>query len=97
MFDIAKFTKTDMKTLVYERLHSSKRFRSLACLTLGPETMHPDCEEIIAEVSEAADSVWLWVFLVTRQLIQQVERNESLAVLSKIIKKFPADLDEFFE
>lgn len=96
VFDIAKFTRADMKTFVFERLHSCERFWALAYSSFQSETMHTDCGEVVAEIFEAADGVWLWLFFVTRQLIQQVERNESLAVLRKIID-FPAHLEEFFQ
>lgn len=54
------------------------------------------CKSIVDDILGWADGVWLWVFLVTHQLVRQVERNESLTMLRKIKVSFPADLEKFF-
>lgn len=96
-FNIADFTKNDMRVSVHERLHESKKFKYLAYNGVEEGEMNPICKSIINDISEWADGVWLWVFLVTHQLVRQVERNESLTMLRRIVDSFPADLEKFFE
>jgi hypothetical protein len=89
-FDIAKFTKGDMRQYVQTRLSANAKYQCLA-------TQGPECEKIIADISEYADGVWLWVFLVTRDILYEVDRDEGVSTLSKIVHEFPSDLEKYFE
>ena len=97
MLDIADFTRADMEISVRDRLHSSERFRELAYPNSDAQHMDPVCKSIMEDISSAAKDVWLWVCLVTRQLIRQIERNESLAKLREIVDNLPKDLERLFE
>jgi hypothetical protein len=59
--------------------------------------LEPLCEGIISDVSDYADGVWLWVFLVTRDILREVNNNEGIGTLRKILEHFPADLEEYFK
>lgn len=96
-FDIADFTKDDMRFSVHKRLHESEKFKRLAYDGAERGAMNKICKSIINDISEWADGVWLWVFLVTHQLVRQIERNESLTMLRKVVDSFPADLGKFFK
>ncbi|KAJ8126063.1 hypothetical protein O1611_g7575 [Lasiodiplodia mahajangana] len=56
----------------------------------------PTCQDILHELSARAGGVWLWVSLVTADIIKEAERNEEVATLRKIVDEFPADLHEYF-
>ncbi|KAH7084087.1 hypothetical protein FB567DRAFT_445409 [Paraphoma chrysanthemicola] len=89
-FDIAKFTREDMQQYVFNQLTSSEKFQTLAA-------QEPGCQELIADISQYADGVWLWVFLVTRDIVHEVDRDEPLSTLRKIVDEFPADLEKYFQ
>ncbi|KAF2818920.1 hypothetical protein CC86DRAFT_388611 [Ophiobolus disseminans] len=89
-FDIAHHTKEDMRKYVSTWLTTSKKFQRLA-------SSEPKCKSIITEISEYADGVWLWVYLVTRDIIYEVERDEGIVTLLKIINDFPSDLEQYFQ
>lgn len=57
----------------------------------------PTCQDIIHDISARAAGVWLWVFLVTRDIVKQAERNEEVGTLRRIIDEFPNDLYGYFE
>ena len=89
-FNIAKFTLNDMRQYVSKQLNASEKFRALA-------STDQKCHDLISDISEHADGVWLWVFLVTRDIIYEVDRDEPLSTLVKIVTQFPANLDEYFK
>jgi hypothetical protein len=89
-FDIAKFTKDDMRRHVRLRLSENANFRRL-------ETTEFACEDLMERIAELAHGVWLWVFLITRDLEQAVNRDEGVAMLWKIVDQFPPDLKAYFQ
>ncbi|KAI2631192.1 hypothetical protein GGS21DRAFT_168574 [Xylaria nigripes] len=90
LFDIAHFTKGDMKQYINTHLQACANWRSLAAA-------NPPCQDIINELSARAGGVWLWVSLVTDDIIKEAEKNEEVATLRKIVDEFPDDLHEYFE
>ncbi|KAF3001351.1 hypothetical protein E8E13_006193 [Curvularia kusanoi] len=97
MLDIAEFTKSDMEIYVRKRLQDSDLFSEMAFPSGLKSMMHPTCQQIIVDITNRADGVWLWVFLVTRDIVRQVERDESITRLRRIVDEFPADLEKYFE
>jgi hypothetical protein len=89
-FDIAGYTQNGMKDYVYAPLTKSKKFQELAAV-------EPQCKAVIHDISAFADGVWLWVYLVTRDIVYEVERNEPIGTLLKIVNDFPSDLEKYFE
>ena len=89
-FDIARFTKADMMQHVQEELNENENFRRLRSTELRSE-------EILELIAELAQGVWLWVFLVTRDLKLAVNRDEGIDMMRRIILQFPTDLEEYFE
>lgn len=87
---IHNFTNGDMRKYVRQRLDENSKFRDL-------KASDPACEEIETSISTRAQGVWLWVFLVSRDLMHAVNRNEGLAMLQKIVRQFPSDLKTYFE
>ncbi|KAJ5703222.1 hypothetical protein N7488_010770 [Penicillium malachiteum] len=77
-FDIAHFTKGDMRSYIDEHLKASQRWRNLAI-------HNPVCQEIIHKISSRAGGVWLWVSLVTKDIVKEANRNEDVATLRKIV------------
>ncbi|KAI1175867.1 hypothetical protein F4777DRAFT_548909 [Nemania sp. FL0916] len=89
-FDIARFTKDDMKWYIDTRLRSCQNWCKLA----KTSTI---CGNIVNELSARAQGVWLWVSLVTTDIVKEAEKNEGAETLQKIVYEFPDDLDEYFK
>lgn len=88
--NIADFTRDAMRKHVRAKLSSSAKFQRLA--------LHePECATIISNISQSAKGVWLWVWLVTRDILFEVERGEGIGTLRNIVKEFPRDLEQYFK
>lgn len=88
--DIAKFTKEDMKKYISRNLEASVGWQRLL-------QSEPTCQEIIYELSIRAGGVWLWVFLVTKDIVKEADKSEGISTLRRIVNEFPDDLYEYFE
>ncbi|KAK4201018.1 hypothetical protein QBC40DRAFT_348184 [Triangularia verruculosa] len=87
---ISDHTKDDMRRYVLHRLQPNAKFQKFrAC--------DPVCGEIISIIADIAKGVWLWVFLVTRDLVRAVNRNEGITKLREILDRFPEDLEAYFK
>ena len=86
---ISGFTKDDMRLYVKRRLETSAKFKEL-------QSRDPACGEIVGQIADIAQGVWLWVFLVTHDLIQAVNRKEETRTLRRIVDQFPKELEEYF-
>lgn len=86
---ISDFTKDDIKTFVRTWLQTNLKFRKL-------QASDTACEEIMTQVAEASKGVWLWVCLVTHDLVRTVNRNEGIPMLRKILDQFPKELEDYF-
>lgn len=89
-FDIKRFTKEDMGRHVKRELAENKNFQRLEDADFTRETM-------MRAIADLAKGVWLWVFLVTRDIVHAVNRDEDVETLWKIVNLFPADLEAYFE
>ncbi|KAF1829437.1 hypothetical protein BDW02DRAFT_165100 [Decorospora gaudefroyi] len=89
-FEISNFTKAGMRQHVHQRLLRNEKFQRLA-------SQDPRCETLDTVIADLAQGVWLWVFLVTRELVQAVNRNEGFNMLWKTVHQFPSDLEAYFE
>jgi hypothetical protein len=52
---------------------------------------------LVHEITERAQGVFLWVYLVVRSLRDGFDNGDSLALLQDRLREFPSDLDEFFQ
>ncbi|GKZ28320.1 hypothetical protein AbraIFM66950_003577 [Aspergillus brasiliensis] len=87
-FAIHDFTIEDMRKYVEARLTeggsgTNQGYRSIS-------------DEIITQISEQAQGVWLWVSLVARDLQGALRRNESVATLRRLMQELPPDLESYF-
>ncbi|KAK3339840.1 hypothetical protein B0T25DRAFT_512081 [Lasiosphaeria hispida] len=86
---ISDFTKDDMKLYVRKRLQGSLKFQKL-------QASEPACKEIMTRIAEESSGVWLWVFLITHDLVSAINRNEGIVTLKRILDLFPKELEDYF-
>ncbi|KAL3459324.1 hypothetical protein BJX64DRAFT_205453 [Aspergillus heterothallicus] len=86
---VQDFTLHDMKTYISDRLETHARFQEL-------QRRDSRCREIISRIAERAQGIWLWVYLVTRDLRRQLNHNEGYDTLLKTLDSFPERLDLYF-
>ncbi|GAB1315626.1 hypothetical protein MFIFM68171_05836 [Madurella fahalii] len=59
--------------------------------------LHGDKKWIIDQITERAQGVFLWVYLVTRQLKEGLVNHDTTSDLRKRLDNIPTDLEEFFK
>ncbi|RBR15606.1 uncharacterized protein FIESC28_07247 [Fusarium coffeatum] len=89
---ISDFTTGDMKHYVRMRF-KSKEFDKLRAQPGGRE----ECESIMSKIAENSKGVWLWVYLVTHDLMRAVATYEKPYKLHEILDQFPKELEEYFK
>ncbi|KAJ3502479.1 hypothetical protein NM208_g16719 [Fusarium decemcellulare] len=90
MLQMQDFTKPDMQTYVRRRLRENRRFKTLE------KASESGIQGLMNQVADQAKGVWLWVYLVTRDLVYAANRRESFAKLQEIVNGFPKDLEAYF-
>lgn len=82
-------TEDDIRLFTRERLGQNPKFRKLA-------EREPRCETLVDDIAEAADGVFLWVFLVVRSLLQGLTNADRLSNLQRRLLLLPRDLGKLF-
>ena len=71
-------------------LEQDARFARLAALD-------PGAQDLVNEIQERAQGVFLWVFLVVRSLLRGLTEEDDIAMLQKRLRQLPTDLERFFQ
>lgn len=82
-------TKPDIERFVRDKLESSPQFKSLTA-------MDNRYDEIVEEIVQNADGVFLWVFLIVRSLLQGLVNCDRLSELQRRIHMLPSTLGKYF-
>jgi hypothetical protein len=88
--DIANYTETGMAMHVRHHLLENPEFQQLRGSTTAGE-------KIVKDISKDAEGVWLWVYLVTRELERALEMFEEVEKLQKILDSVPRKLNKYFQ
>lgn len=83
-------TKKDVEWLIRERMCENERFRRLR------EEDPLGCEELFAGIASRAKGVILWVVLVVRQLLTEVDKAGEMDDLRKELQRIPPELKDYF-
>jgi len=83
-------TRDDIKHYVQDVLEGSPRFRLIS--SLDPI----QSAGLVTEIVEKASGVFLWVYLVVRELHKGLRDGFDLRMLSRRLLKLPGDLDAYF-
>lgn len=87
---VQEFTRDDMNKYIREVLEGDQRFRLLASNDLR-------YYDLVAQVSQRASGVWLWVHLVVRDLLRDMRDQEPYSQLLSRLNSIPKDLKAYFE
>lgn len=79
----------DIRAFASERLMSHPRWDSFASTE--------DSTSIVEDIAQRSDGVFLWVFLVTRELREGLTNFDTLADLKKRLNRMPSELGPFFK
>jgi hypothetical protein len=83
-------TRTDIQAYVRNNFEDDANFQEAKEEDVG-------YEELVNQIVERAQGVWLWVALVTKSLLNGFTYGDSLKDLQRRLQYLPDDLDEFFQ
>jgi len=83
-----EFTRPDIELFARENL-------LLDGLDKDCETIH--FNDLVQDIGERAEGVFLWVRLVVRSLRNGISNKDSIPLLQERLRAIPSDLEEFFE
>ena len=84
------FTSDDMRKYMEIQLVQNEAFSRV--------TLHdPRCQSLVSQISQKAQGVWLWVFLVVRDLLRDLTGEEQFPLLQRRLDRLPAELEKYYE
>ncbi|KFA55361.1 hypothetical protein S40293_05685 [Stachybotrys chartarum IBT 40293] len=87
---VEDFTKADITAYVDDNLRANLHFAELE------NTMPEQARYLRNEITSRADGVFLWVYLVTRNLLRGFTNADDIPTLIRRLEKFPRDLEGYF-
>ncbi|RPA87881.1 hypothetical protein BJ508DRAFT_40 [Ascobolus immersus RN42] len=88
--EVHRFTFQDMLQFSHDRLSQFKAFRNAQAFDERWTTL----PEYIAK---KAEGVWLWTFLVSKDVLGKVAENESYDTVKSLLEDTPPDLYDYFQ
>jgi len=82
--------KADIERYVNDKLRSRREFQRIQV------NNHIEANEVVQEIIERSQGVFLWVVLVVRSLTEGLRNHDRLSQLHQRLRAFPSDLNEFF-
>ncbi|KAK5194316.1 hypothetical protein LTR92_005558 [Exophiala xenobiotica] len=83
-------TKDDIRLYVHEMIGKHKLFQQL-------KAEDDRYQRVLQKIVEKAKGVFLWVFLVVRNLKETLPNEDTVEGLEQIVDDFPTELEEYFE
>jgi len=87
---VHKHTLPDMQVYARGMLEENVDFQTLAA-------EDSRCLSLVSEIADRAKGVWLWVFLVVKDLARDVEGSEDYDILRRRLDSVPDGLSAYFE
>ncbi|KAI1357391.1 hypothetical protein F5Y08DRAFT_346770 [Xylaria arbuscula] len=82
-------TRKDIRRFVTDSFNAHEQFHQLSL-------MNPLYAELVEEVVRKTQGVFLWVFLVVRDLLDGLTYNDTIKIIRQRLDRFPEDLDTYF-
>jgi hypothetical protein len=83
-------TRDDIRLYVKETLGSNALFKQL-------QSEDSQCPDFVQNIVDAADGVFLWVYLVVRSLLEGLTNSDRIKDLQQRLNETPKRLEDYFE
>lgn len=83
-------TREDMAEYIRGTLEEDRRFLLL-------KAREDRAHELVTEIIEKANGVFLWVFLVVRELLRGLNEVDDFSTLKRRLRRLPDDLEKYFQ
>ncbi|KAK5721184.1 hypothetical protein LTR17_014825 [Elasticomyces elasticus] len=90
MLLLQELTAADISLYVRDTLAADQRFLRL-------RARDERCTGIVQEITTKAQGVFLWVFLVIRELMKGLTNDDNYSTLQRRLRSLPPDLETFFK
>ncbi|CAG8983348.1 hypothetical protein HYALB_00000515 [Hymenoscyphus albidus] len=91
MLRLQDLTETDIHRYIQDRLVNDEMMRVLISKEPG------ECRDLVNEIVDSAQGVFLWVMLVVSSLINGLSNHDHIYDLQARLKMLPKDLDNLYE
>jgi hypothetical protein len=88
---VHELTRDDIKHYTLDRFSQNEQYRSLQSGNSN------QADRLVQDVSDAADGVFLWVYLVVRDLLNGLSNHDDLSTLRRRLRNVPRELDVYFQ
>ncbi|OAL43613.1 hypothetical protein IQ07DRAFT_290683 [Pyrenochaeta sp. DS3sAY3a] len=85
-----EYNSSDIEKYVHDKLEQDENYQDL-------EDVNSNGKLLVEEIVQAANGVFLWVFLVVRSFQQGLENGDSIWDLRERLKQLPKDLNRYFD
>ncbi|KAK7917976.1 hypothetical protein PG985_009850 [Apiospora marii] len=83
-------TRDDIRHYVKDKFDEHPQFKALT-------HMNRNYYQVVDAVADRAQGVFLWVYLVVRNLLNSLTYHDSVSTLYQRLQEFPPDLESFFQ
>ena len=90
MLRLQDLTRNDIRIFVSDHLGADSRFRRL-------QKTHYEYQNLLEDIINKAEGVFLWVFLVVRELLDGLTNMDTLTNLRLRLHLLPSDLEKYFQ
>jgi hypothetical protein len=90
LLKVEDLTRDDIRRYVTDKFNENSQFRIMSDTS-------PMYSNLIEEITAQAQGVFLWVYLVVRDLLEGFSHSDTISTLHKRLRRFPADLEHFFQ
>lgn len=87
---LQELTRQDIEIYVYQTFEEDPNF-------IQARNHDSKYNELVSEIVELAQGVFLWVFLVVRSLLRGLTSADTFKILQTRLRQLPTDLEDFFE
>ncbi|KAL7923952.1 hypothetical protein ACQKWADRAFT_311743 [Trichoderma austrokoningii] len=89
--ELQNFTREDIQRFINDKLHNNEKFNQLR------KRDRLAADGLLHSITEKADGVFLWVFLVVRSLLRGLRNEDDILDLERRLGQLPPDLYKFFD
>ncbi|KEY69342.1 hypothetical protein S7711_08410 [Stachybotrys chartarum IBT 7711] len=87
---VHEHNREDIRRYVHEILGQHRSFQQLVAENHG-------YQRVLHKIVDKAKGVFLWVFLVVRNLKESLPNEDTVNMLERIVDDFPSELEDYFE
>jgi hypothetical protein len=90
LLKLEDLTRSDIHRYIFDKFNENRAFCRF-------KDADPSYLELIEEVSRPAQGVFLWVYLVVRDLLEGLTHGDTMTTLRQRLRAFPQDLESYFQ